>query len=72
MNNPIAQIVSMAQRGGNPMQMMQNMAMQDPRARMAMQMVNGKSPEQIKQICTNMCRERGTTPEQVARSLGLM
>ena len=34
-------------------------------------MMQGKSPDQVRQMVINMCRERGTTPEAVARSLGI-
>lgn len=56
--------------GGNPMQMLQSMANQNPQAAQIMKMLNGKSPAQLKQMAENMARERGTTVEDVARSLG--
>lgn len=67
----LMQIVSAMRNGGNPHQLMQQMAMSDPRAAQAMQMMQGKSPAELRQMATNMCRERGTTPEAVMQQLGL-
>ena len=72
MSNPIFQLASLSRNGGNAMQMLQRMASQDPRAAQAINMIQGKTPQQLQQIATNMARERGTTPQEIARSLGLM
>ena len=53
------------------MQLMQQMAMQDPRIAQAQQMMQGKSPQQLRQMAENMARERGTDLQSVARSLGI-
>ena len=71
MNNPLMQMVSIMRQGGNPMQMLQQMAAQNPQAAQAMQIIQGKSPEQLKQIATNMARERGMSVEQVMQQLGI-
>ncbi len=42
----------------------------DPRIAQVQRMIEGKSPEQLYQMVNNMCKERGTTPEEVARQLG--
>lgn len=70
-NNPILQLAQLARGGGNVMQAMQNMAGQDKHAALALRMMAGKNKQQIYQMVCNMCKERGTTPEEVARSLGL-
>lgn len=64
-------LVNAARSGGNPMQLMQQMAMQDPRIAQAQQMIQGKSPQQLRQMAENMARERGTTVQDVARGLGI-
>lgn len=71
MNNPLMQMVGLLQSGGNPMQMLQQMAMQNPQAAQAMKMIRGKSPQELRQMAENMARERGTTLDAVAQSLGL-
>ena len=71
-NNPmINQLAMLARNGGNPMQMLQQMAANNPQAAQAMRMIQGKSPQQLQQMAMNMCRERGTTPEAVMRQLGI-
>ncbi len=65
------QLVSAMRSGGNLYQLIQQMAMSDPKAAQAMQMMQGKSPAELRQMATNMCWERGTTPEAVLRQLGL-
>lgn len=70
-NNPMMAIMSAIRHGRNPNTILQQLAMQDPRVHQAQNIMAGKTPEQLRQICTNMCSERGTTPEEVARSLGI-
>lgn len=46
----------------NPMQMMQMMMNQlngNPFFQQAQNMAQGKSPEQLKQTCENLCRQKG-------------
>lgn len=69
--NPVMALMNMVRSGGNPMVFMQQMARSNPQAAQAMNLINGKSQAQIRNIVENMCRERGTTVEQVARSIGL-
>ena len=70
-NNMMFQILNMAKNGGNPMALMQQMAGQNPMAAQAMRMINGKNQQQLRQIASNMARERGMGLEQVAQNLGL-
>lgn len=71
-NNPLFQLANMARNGGNAMQMLQRMAAQNPQAAQAINMIRGKTPQQLQQIAINMAQEIGTTPQEIARSLGLM
>ena len=71
MNNPLMAILGAMRSGGNPMSMLQQMAGQNPQMRQFMQMINGKSPDQLKQIAENMARERGVSLNDVARQLGI-
>ena len=72
MSNPIFQLANIARNGGNAIQMLQRMAAQNPQAAQAINMIQRKTPQQLQQIATNMAKERGTTPQEIARSLGLM
>lgn len=71
LNNPMFQIIQAMQMGRNPQLLMQQMARTNPQINQAMTMLQGKSPQEIRQMAENMCRERGTTPEQVLQMLGL-
>lgn len=71
LNNPMLAIIGAAKNGGNPMQVLQQMAGQNPQVRNFMQMVQGKTPQQLEQMARNMARERGTSVENVIKQLGL-
>lgn len=71
MNSPLMAVVASMRSGSNPMGLVQQMAMQNPEMRQFMQMVNGKSPAQLRQMAENMAKERGTSVEEVARQLGI-
>ena len=70
MNSPLNMMTSMLRTGMSPEAVFNRLLQSDPRAAQIQQMTAGKSREQIYQMVNNMCRERGTTPEAVARSLG--
>lgn len=70
-NNPMFQILNIARNGGNPMALMQQMAGQNPQLAQAMRMIHGKNPQQLRQMASNMARERGMSLEQAAQQLGL-
>ena len=71
MNDPLAAILRNMQGGMNPNAMLSQMARSDPRAAQALQMLQGKSTDQLRTMAENMARERGTSVEQIARSLGI-
>lgn len=71
-NNPMMGLVNLARNGGNPMTLIQQMAGQNPQMRQALSMVQGKTPDQLKQMAENMAKERGVTVEQIAKNIGLM
>lgn len=49
---------------------MQAQQAKDPRAAQAMQIIQGKSPQQLQQIAMNMLKERGLSPEDMYKRLG--
>lgn len=71
MNNPAMQMVDMLRRGKNPQQILFSLAQNNPQVRQIMQMMNGKSPAELKRIAQNVAAERGTTVDDVARQLGI-
>lgn len=70
-NNPMMFLMSAMQHGGNPQQLLMQMAQQDPQARQVLQILNGKSGVQQREIVQNMARERGVDLDALARSLGV-
>lgn len=68
MNNPILQA---AMGGMRPAQFLQQMIGQNPMAAQAMNLIQGKSPEQLHQIADNMAKQRGTTVDEIARKYGI-
>ena len=71
MNNPIMSMLSAMQSGRNPSLILRQLATTNPQARQVMQMVNGKSADQLRQMAENLAANQGTTIEDVARSLGI-
>lgn len=71
MNNPLMAIMQAARSGGNPMALLQNMARTNPQAAQAMKLIEGKNPQQLQQIATNMAKERGVSVNDIARQLGI-
>ena len=71
MNNPVTQIMQLMQAGKNPNAVLQILAQNNPQVRQVMGMINGKNPAQLEQMARNMAKERGTTIEDVARSMGI-
>ena len=71
MNNPLAQIMGLLQAGKNPYMILDIMSQNNPQVAQVKKMMTGKSPAQLEQIARNMAKERGTTIEDVARSLGI-
>lgn len=70
-NNPLVFMMNAMRRGGSPQTLLQQMAQQDPTVQQVQKILGGKSPQQQKEIVTNMYRERGVNIEDVARSLGI-
>ena len=71
MINPMMMLINATRGGGNPMQMLQQKASNNPHAAQTMNILRGKSPQQVRQVVENMARQRGTTIEQMAQQMGL-
>lgn len=68
--NPLMMMIQMAQRGRNPLGVLQQMGA-GPQLQQMQQMLAGKDYNQLLQMADNAARERGTTVEQMAQQLGL-
>ena len=67
----VMQLIKVYKSGGNPTQLMSQMAGANPQMAQAMQMIQGKSPEQLQQMAMNMARENNIDLGQLAQQLGL-
>ena len=70
-SNTLAQVMQMIQGGQNPATALDMLAQVNPQVRQVRDMMRGKSPMELEQMARNMARERGTTIEDIARSLGI-
>ena len=66
--NPM-QIMAMLQNSGNPMQMLTQMAQQNPMMGRAMQMGKVKNEVQLKETVRNLAKQRGMSDEQLQQML---
>lgn len=64
----LMQLVNIAKNGGNPDAMIHQMLNTNPQLQ---QLIGGKTPQQLMQTAENMCRERGTTVDEVLRQYGI-
>ena len=70
-HNPVLFLLHAMHSGSNPRALLQQMAAQNSQAAQVMQMMQGKTPQQVEQLARNMAKERGTNIEELARQLGL-
>ena len=70
-NNSLLSMAAMLKGGKNPVPMLRNMAANDPQAAQIMRIINGKSPQQLREIAYNMAKERNVDIDNLARSLGI-
>lgn len=64
-------LLRMMQGGGNPMQLAGVFAQQNPQAQPAMQLIQGKNPQQLRETFFNLCKSKGVNPQDVARQCGV-
>ena len=70
MNSPM-QILQAVQNGANPNQIISNLIQQNPAFRQAMQAVNGKTPDQIRDMAYQMAQQRGIDLAQFAQQMDI-
>ena len=71
MNNPVLALVQAMQRGQNPINLMQQFAGNDPRMGQFMQMIQGKTPQEIRSVTQNVASELHVDLNQMLRDLGI-
>ena len=58
------QMLSQLAASRNPLQLLQQMAGDNPAFSRAMQMAQGKTPQQLEQTCRNLCQQQGVDFDQ--------
>lgn len=66
--NPM-QLMVLLNQSNNPMELIQNMAGQNPLMGRALQMGQGKSVDELKVIAQNLARQRGMNEKQLGQFL---
>lgn len=65
------QVVQQIRGSRNPQQTMMQMARQNPQLNQAMQMVNGKTPDQMRDMAMNIAQQRGIDLNALAAQMGI-
>lgn len=71
MNNPLMMLIQAAQNRLDPIQILSQLAGCNPMIDQTLKMVQGKNTDQLRRMAENMARERGTSPEEILRGLGI-
>lgn len=71
MRNNIQQIFQAVQNGANPNMIVMQLAQKNPVFQQALQMANGRTPDQIRDMAAHMAQQRGIDINQVAQQLGI-
>ena len=66
--NPM-QLMGLLNQSNNPLELIQNMAGQNPLMGRALQMGKGKSVDELKVIAQNLARQRGMNDKQLGQFL---
>lgn len=67
--NPM-QIIHAVQNGANPNQLIAQLAQSNPAIRQAMQLMNGKTPDQIRDMAQQRAKQMGVDLVQMAQQWG--
>lgn len=65
------QLFQAVQNGANPNAIVTQLAQGNPVFQRALQMANGRTPDQIRDMAVNMARQRGIDINQVAQQMGI-
>lgn len=67
--NPM-QIIQAVQNGANPNQLIAQLAQSNPAIRQAMQLMNGKTPDQIRDMAQQRAKQMGVDLNQMGQQWG--
>lgn len=68
--NPL-QMFNMLSQAKNPMGLLQQMSSKNPHLKRVIEVVNGKSPQELRQYVENTAKTQGVDLTQLAQKLGL-
>ncbi|MBQ8299341.1 MAG: hypothetical protein IJX99_05690 [Clostridia bacterium] len=68
--NPL-QMFNMLSQAKNPMGLLQQMSSKNPQLKRVLEVVNGKSPQELRQYVENTAKTQGVDLTQLAQKLGL-
>ena len=70
-NDTLASLIAILKTGANPQTVLNSMAAQNPKIGEALQLLQGKSSQDMENICRNLCKQKGidfdTTLQQVQK-----
>ena len=70
-NHPIAQIINVVKNNGDPSTVIQQVVQNHPQRDQIQRIVSGKSDHDLFRTAENMCRECGTSIDQVLAQFGI-
>ena len=70
MTNPM-ELMQMVRGSANPMQTLMSMSRRNPQLQQVMQMVNGKTPDQMRNIAYDVARQKGVDLPALAQQMGI-
>lgn len=68
-NNPMMGMLMQMMQGGNPQQMIMQMAQQNPQLKQMLPLIQGKSPQQLQEVFNNLCKERNINPDEFKQNV---
>lgn len=68
--NPL-QMFNMLSQAKNPMGLLQQMSLNNPHLKRVLEVMNGKSPQELRQYVENTAKTQGVDLSQLAQKLGL-
>ena len=68
--NPL-QMFNMLSKAKDPMALLQQMSSSNPQLKRVIEVVNGKSPQELRQYVENTAKTQGVDLSQLAQKLGL-
>ena len=69
--NPIFSLIQLMKAGKDPRQAIQKMASQNPQFNQTLKLIQGKTPDQLRETAENMAKQRGIDLNNLANQLGV-